>query len=46
MTVGQDGVWRADLGTLRPGTHELVAQQSMGTRAAEPVSVTSTVRGR
>lgn len=46
VTVGQDGVWRANLGTLRPGTHELVAQQSMGSRTAEPVSVPFTVRGR
>jgi 3',5'-cyclic AMP phosphodiesterase CpdA len=46
VVVGKDGVWRANLGTLRPGTYELVAQQSMGTRSAEPVTVDFTVRGR
>ncbi|MCZ2804594.1 metallophosphoesterase [Modestobacter sp. VKM Ac-2983] len=46
VTVGADGVWRANLGTLRPGTHELVARQSMGDRSADPVTVSFTVSGR
>lgn len=46
VVVGKDGVWRANLGTLRSGTYELVATQSMGTRSAEPVTVDVTVRGR
>ena len=46
VVVGKDGTWRANLGTLRPGTHELVARQSMGTRSADPVTVGFTVRGR
>ena len=46
VVVGKDGVWRANLGTLRPGSYELVATQSMGTRSADPVTVDFTVRGR
>jgi 3',5'-cyclic AMP phosphodiesterase CpdA len=46
VVVGKDGVWRANLGTLRPGPYELVATQSMGTRSADPVTVHFTVRGR
>ncbi|MCZ2847257.1 metallophosphoesterase [Modestobacter sp. VKM Ac-2978] len=39
VVVGKDGTWRAALGTLRPGTYELTAQQSLGERSADPVSV-------
>ncbi|MGY1842272.1 metallophosphoesterase [Modestobacter sp. SYSU DS0875] len=43
VTVGRDGTWRAAMGTLQPGTYELVATQSLGDRSADPVSVPFTV---
>ncbi|MGY1750192.1 LamG-like jellyroll fold domain-containing protein [Modestobacter sp. SYSU DS0511] len=43
VTVGKDGTWRAAMGTLQPGTYELVATQSLGGRSADPVTVPFTV---